>query len=150
MAVRQYDDRMTVAVTRLLPFLILDALALAWVYWSPTDILALHPRLFVWTLGLLHSKLVLHLMLAHLCGEEYHPFRKTLVPIFYVAGHWIFTSFAHGSDVVSVSETVVLQEFFLVALLSYGHLVVSVILEVSTVLNVPIFTVPKKMQKKQE
>ena len=59
------------------PFLLIIGMALAWVVYSPSDIMALHPRLVLWALALLFSKLVTQLMIAHLCEEEYHPFGKT-------------------------------------------------------------------------
>lgn len=130
---------MFVAITRLFPFILLNGLAFGWALYSPLDIFQRHPRIFLWTLGMLNSKLVLHLMLAHLCGEEYHPFRKTLVPIFYVAAHWGFC--AYQGIISDFNEIVVLNEFFFITLVAYVHLVISVIREVSKVLNVRIFTI---------
>ncbi len=49
---------MVVAYTRLLPFAVLNGLAILWAIYSPSDIMKQHPRLFLWTIGLLNSKLV--------------------------------------------------------------------------------------------
>ena len=86
-------------------------------------------------------------MLAHLCGEEYHPFRKTLVPLCYVCAHWAFCSYR---DIFSSlnDEQLLMDEFFFISLVAYIHLVISVVHEVSRVLNIPIFTIPLEKQIK--
>ncbi|KDO22507.1 hypothetical protein SPRG_11691 [Saprolegnia parasitica CBS 223.65] len=137
-----------IALTRLTPFAILNGLALLWAILSPANIKAIHPRMFLWTIGLLNSKLVLHLMLAHLCGEEYHPFRKTLVPIFYVAAHWGFSHWQGIYPVQKETETLFLNEFFFISFVAYIHIVVSVIYEVKTALGITVFTVPAANQKR--
>lgn len=81
----------------------------------------------------------LHLMLAHLCGEEYHPFRKTLVPIFYVAAHCGFCMLEGIYD--AINEGVLLKEFFFLSLAAYVHIVVTVVWEVKNVLGVGVFTI---------
>ncbi|CAK4675910.1 hypothetical protein LEN26_020434 [Aphanomyces euteiches] len=145
-AVRAQKGSLAVAATRLVPFILFNGLALFWALHSPSDILSHHPRLFLWTAGLLNSKLLLHLMLAHLCEEEFHPFRKTLVPIFYVAGHCIFCH-VQGIMVIGLeTESLLVHEFFYISLVAYLHLVCTVIFEVKTVLNIPVFTVPEENQ----
>ena len=57
-AVRLRRDSIVVAFTRLLPFVLLNAIAAFWALTSPSDIFAAYPRLFFWTLGFLNSKLV--------------------------------------------------------------------------------------------
>ncbi|RHY45391.1 hypothetical protein DYB34_012065 [Aphanomyces astaci] len=144
--VRKQRISVAVAMTRLIPFALFNGLAIIWALYSPSDILSHHPRLFLWTAGLLNSKLLLHLMLAHLCEEEFHPFRKTLVPVFFVAGHYLY-GHIQGTLVVGLgTETLLLQEFFYIALAAYVHIVITVIGEVKTVLNIPVFTVPKANQ----
>uniref|UniRef100_A0AAV1UPU4 CDP-alcohol phosphatidyltransferase n=1 Tax=Peronospora matthiolae TaxID=2874970 RepID=A0AAV1UPU4_9STRA len=139
-AVHLNQDSVLVAFTRLLPFIIINALAGLWALYSPSDIFLTHPRMFLWMLGLLNSKLVLHLMLAHLCGEEYHPFRKTLVPIFYVAGHCAFCMMEGIYD--AINEELIVREFFFLSLAAYVHIVITVVWEVKNVLNVSVFTIP--------
>ena len=75
------------ALTRLVPFAVLVVLSGVWVQMSPSAVFTHRPRLVLWTLGLLFAKLVTHLMVAHLCAVEYHPLRRTLMPVFYVAFH---------------------------------------------------------------
>ena len=87
-------------------------------------------------------------MVAHLCEEEYHPFRKTLVPIFYVAAHWGFC--ACQGIITQFDEIVVLKEFFFLTLVAYMHMIVSVVCEMSGVLGIPIFTIPAQRLKKHD
>lgn len=138
-AVRLNQDSVFVALTRLLPFVILNTLAGLWALYSPSDIFSQQPRMFLWMLGLLNSKLVLHLMLAHLCGEEYHPFRKTLVPIFYVAGHCAFCMVEGIYD--AINEKLIVREFFFLSLAAYVHIVFTVVWEVKNVLGVSVFSI---------
>lgn len=62
-AVRLRKDSILVALTRLAPFFILNSLAALWVVFSPSDIFAQYPRLFLWMIGLLNSKLVVRVVL---------------------------------------------------------------------------------------
>ncbi|CAH0475531.1 unnamed protein product [Peronospora belbahrii] len=139
-AVRLNQDSVLVAFTRLLPFVVLNTLAGLWALYSPSDIFSTHPRMFLWMLGLLNSKLVLHLMLAHLCGEEYHPYRKTLVPLFYVAAHCAFCMLEGIYD--AINEELIMREFFFLSLAAYVHVAISVVWEVKNVLGVSVFTIP--------
>ncbi|ETW10434.1 hypothetical protein H310_00739 [Aphanomyces invadans] len=145
--VSKQKSSLVVAMTRLIPFALFNGLAIFWALHSPSNVLSVHPRMFLWTTGLLNSKLLLHLMLAHLCEEEFHPFRKTLVPLFYVAGHYIFCHVQGMLVVGQEVESLLVQEFFYISLASYVHIVFTVIMEVKTVLNIPVFTVPAEKQK---
>lgn len=60
-AVHVRKDSIIVAFTRLAPFIIVNVMALLWALYSPTDIFVTYPRLFLWMLGLLNSKLVVRL-----------------------------------------------------------------------------------------
>nr|CCA25449.1 CDPalcohol phosphatidyltransferase putative [Albugo laibachii Nc14] len=139
-AVQSRNDSILVAITRLGPFIITNGMGVLWALFSPSKIFEHYPRLFLWMLGLLSNKLVLHLMLAHLCGEEYRPFRKTLVPIFFVAAHCAFSVLQGFHEVIN--EALFIKEFFFLSLISYVHIVISVIYEVKNVLGIPVFTIP--------
>ncbi|GLD99572.1 hypothetical protein PINS_up008298 [Pythium insidiosum] len=145
-AVQARRDSLAVAMTRTTPFFILNGLAAAWGLLSPSNIFAAYPRMFLWMLGLLNSKLVLHLMLAHLCGEEYHPFRKTLAPIFYVAAHCGFSMLEGIYD--SINEGLIVKEFFFLSFVSYVHIVITVVWEVKHVLGINVFTIPSTPKAK--
>lgn len=133
------------ALTRLLPLAVVSVLANTWFFNSPTKVYTHHPRLFCWTVGLLYTKLAIHLMIAHLCSVEFHPFRRTLVPFLFFAAHIAFT-FVNRGEMPSFDEEVLLYEFFLLAVCAFGHLVVNAIRDTATELGVPIFTVPKPKQ----
>lgn len=87
-------------------------------------------------------------MLAHLCGEEYHPFRKTLVPIFYVAGHCAFCMLEGIYD--AINEELIVREFFFLSLAAYVHIVITVVWEVKNVLGVSVFTIPYNSKPKSK
>lgn len=57
-AVRVRHDSLIVAVTRLAPFVIVNALGVLWATFSPSNIFAQYPRMFLWMAGLINSKLV--------------------------------------------------------------------------------------------
>lgn len=134
------------ALTRLLPLLVINVLANAWFFHSPSHIFEQHPRMFCWTVGLLYTKLVIHLMIAHLCSIEFHPFRRTLVPFIYLAAHIAFTFWNRG-EMPAFDEEDTLLEFFLLAVCTFLHLVVNAIRDMAHVLDVPIFTVPQEKQR---
>ena len=62
-AVRAQKGSLAVAMTRLVPFILLNGLALFWALHSPSNILSHHPRLILWTTGLLNSKLLVRILL---------------------------------------------------------------------------------------
>jgi ethanolaminephosphotransferase len=137
----------THACTRLIPFFAFTTLAVAWILMSPTDILTRYPRLMFWTIGLLFAKLVTHLMIAHLCAVEYHPFRRTLVPIFFFPLHTTLTWLLQQGE-VELNEDVVVVEFFLIAMAAYVHLVFGCIQEFKAVLGIHCFYISKQKQVK--
>lgn len=70
-AVRLRKDSMVVALTRLAPFWIINLLGVAWAIFSPSDILTQYPRMFLWMLGLLNSKLVVRFPLVSELSEPH-------------------------------------------------------------------------------
>ncbi len=140
------------AFNRLMPMLGLCGLAVLWFIVSPTDIFSKHPRIFCWTIGFLVTKLTLHLIVAHTCAMEFHPFRRTLVPFFTLAAHamilWL-TDLASGSSLngaastalTALNEQIMLFEFFVIAGAAYLHAVVNIMTEVATALNRQMFSI---------
>ena len=148
----RYTDRTLVsklpflhAITRLIPLTVVTVIANMWLAASPTDIFFQHPRLFSWTVGLLFTKLAVHLMIAHLCSVEFHPFRRTLVPFFYVIGHFLFSIYKNH-QIPHIDESVTLFEFLMLSAIPFAHLAINVINEMSKTLEVPVFVVPKAKQ----
>ncbi|KAK7196846.1 CDP-alcohol phosphatidyltransferase [Novymonas esmeraldas] len=205
------------ALSRLLPLLAITLLANVWFVTSQEDVFRRHPRLFCWTVGLLYTKLAIHLMLAHLCSAEYRPLRRTLAP-FLLFGVHIALTYLHNvsqlrrqkklhsgygggssssnstgggvgtqaalrqaptSPLYTVSgsalsgggtglnystaritasatyadyaydldEELILYEFFALSVITFVHLVWNVVREVATVLEVPVFVVPRAKQE---
>jgi ethanolaminephosphotransferase len=135
------------ALTRLLPLCTITVLANWWLWASPTGVYQRHPRVFCWTVGLLYTKVVIHLMAAHLCQMEFHPLRRNLVPGLLLAGHLGLThvvaqqqpagSAAQAlSPLSSVNETILLWEFFALAVVTLLHLVVNLVSDTATACGV--------------
>ena len=148
------------ALTRLLPLFVVTVMANLWVYTSPAEIFREHPRIVCWTFGLLYTKLVTHLMIAHLCEVEFHPLRRTLVPFMYLGLHAVLTVFSRRSDERGLArmlvadeapvwgdERILIMEFFVLALVTYLHLAVNAVIETASVLGVRILTIPADKQR---
>lgn len=147
------SDTFGTAIARIVPFLILNVFFALWVQFSQDDILGKYPRMVWWTLGLLFSKMVTHMMVAHMCREPYAPVRKTLLPIFFLAAHAAYSFVGHlrGRSVdnsIFGDEELVLEEFFILSLVTYCHLVYNLIREACRILDIPCFTMPRKVVEK--
>lgn len=81
----------THALTRTVPLFVLTCMANAWFLTSREDIFRRHPRIFLWTVGLIYTKLCIHLMVAHLCNTEFNPFRRTFLPFMLFGAHIVTT-----------------------------------------------------------
>lgn len=93
-----------VAFSRMIPFYLVVLFSFLWVLWSPTDIMSRHPRIVLWALGSLFSKLVTQLMLSHVCDEEYHPVGKTLSLVSFLGIHTLY-NLAHQVE-LPLMETI--------------------------------------------
>lgn len=134
------------ALSRLVPLTIITLVANVWFFVSPENIFRQHPRLFCWTVGLLYTKLSVHLMIAHLCSVEFHPFRRTLVPFVFFAVHIGFT-YISTKEVPIIDEEVLLYEFFALSVVAFSHLAINVSRDMASVLGINIFTIPVKSKK---
>ncbi|KAE8914921.1 hypothetical protein PF005_g2022 [Phytophthora fragariae] len=117
------------------PFIALVILSALWVLWSPSDVFTDHPRLLIWTVGLVFAKMVMHMMLSHMCEEPYWLLRKTfliqlVVSFLLVAG---IVPLGHESSVVEL--------FFVISLSAYVHMIYFVATELATILGIRIFRV---------
>ncbi|KAF4041959.1 CDP-alcohol phosphatidyltransferase [Phytophthora infestans] len=117
------------------PFVALVLLSGLWVLWSPSDVFTDHPRLLIWTVGLLFAKMVMHMMLSHMCDEPYWLLRKTfiiqlVVSFLLVVG---IVPWGHESSVV--------QLFFMISLAAYLHMIYFLSTELATILGIHIFKV---------
>ncbi|EQC28603.1 hypothetical protein SDRG_13682 [Saprolegnia diclina VS20] len=121
-----------------LPFLALIAVSALWVALSPYDVVQYHPRMLMWTTGLMFCKMVMHMMLAHLCDEPYWLLRKSLAAMLLVAG------FVVAGLVPHVTEDTLAYAFFALTLVVYAHMVYYVIAEMTAILRIKVFTVKPK------
>ncbi|ORC93377.1 aminoalcohol phosphotransferase [Trypanosoma theileri] len=156
------------ALTRLLPLITLTLFATLWFLSSPNNIFQKHPRMFSWTIGLLYTKSDIHLMIAHVCGIEFHPLRRTLWPFLFLGAHmtltfyrnmvnwmrnyklqstsfWFLSANSVWDDLPN--EEYVIWGLFLLSLVSFVHLVYGVVRETADALGVPVFKVPKLKQE---
>mmetsp|Transcript_10272 Transcript_10272/g.23412 ORF Transcript_10272/g.23412 Transcript_10272/m.23412 type:complete len:415 (+) Transcript_10272:42-1286(+) len=138
-----------VAISRFLPLLTVISGFVLWVTYSPSDILARHPRVLLWTLGLVMSKQVTQIMLSHLCDEEHHPMSKTMAALFVIVAHAVAAVYmevtSQSSDkLLSWHEDLILLEAFVLMLGSYTHMVFSVVQEVAETLGIYVFTITRK------
>ncbi|CAE8585243.1 unnamed protein product [Polarella glacialis] len=99
--------------------------------WS--SVFASEPRLFFWCLGLMFLILVTHLQLAHICGEQYSPWRWTVfAPASVLAiSHWALEG----------RQLLVLRLCTLFLAAAWLHLAVAAIQEMSSILGVAIFSI---------
>ncbi|KUF96938.1 Chloroperoxidase [Phytophthora nicotianae] len=123
------------ALVGITPFIALILLSALWVFWSPSDVFTDHPRLLIWTVGLVFAKMVMHMMLSHMCEEPYWLLRKTfmiqlVVSFLLVAG---IVPWGHESSVV--------QLFFVISLSAYVHMIYFLSTELATILGIRIFKV---------
>lgn len=160
------------AFNRLVPMAAFLVLAIWWFVASPSDIFTRHPRLFLWTIGFLITKLTLHLMIAHVCAIEFHPLRRTIIPFFTLAFHglllWLVektegqhdfaTSHSYRSSLEktlrrpfldSLNERVMLVEFFVLAAVTYMHAVVNIVWELTHVLGRRMFSIIELLEKQK-
>ncbi|OQR98382.1 CDP-alcohol phosphatidyltransferase [Thraustotheca clavata] len=120
------------------PFLVLVAVSALWVALSPYDVVQYHPRILMWTTGLMFCKMVMHMMLAHLCDEPYWLLRKSLAAMLVAAG------LAVAGLVPFVHEATLAYGFFTLTLIVYFHMVYYVIIEMTTILKIKVFRVKDK------
>ncbi|KAF4320629.1 hypothetical protein BBO99_00004803 [Phytophthora kernoviae] len=123
------------ALLGITPFIALVFLSALWVLWSPSDVFTDHPRLLVWTVGLVFTKMVMHMMLSHMCEEPYWLLRKTF-------GIQLAVAFLLVAGIVPwCPESSVVQLFFVISLAAYIHMIYFLATELATILNICVFKV---------
>ena len=136
------DGSLAVALTRWIPLLLLNASAALWISLSPSNILAKAPRLLLWGFIMMFAKLTMQVMLAHLTAAPYRPFGKTVGMALFLLSHYgylVYSGVSKLSD--GIIEELLVWELFLLSLVSFGHLVVHAIWEVSAALGIRVFVI---------
>jgi len=134
------------ALLNTLPFLVLVFLTISWIVWSPSNILDQYPQLVLWSVGLLSCKLIMHMMLAHLCHSNLFLMRKTLIPIAVVAVHSGFqcvTKFLAEPYCIEplMEERKVAMGLAMLSFITYTHMVYNLVQEIKVILGIHCFTV---------
>ncbi|KAF4653147.1 CDP-alcohol phosphatidyltransferase [Perkinsus olseni] len=106
------------------PFCLGGILSSLWVCWSYDNVMDKHPRLVIWMIGLIFSKLVTHIQVAHVCGEKYSAWRKTyllpliIIPINCGIGYYFgsadnatTSSFTGGAPPIDESSLLIFMTF---------------------------------------
>ncbi|CAI5747468.1 unnamed protein product [Peronospora destructor] len=123
------------ALIGITPFIALVLMSALWVLWSPSDVFTDHPRLLIWTVGFVFAKMVMHMMLSHMCGEPYWLLRKTFLIQLVVSFLLLVGMVPWGH------ESSVVQLFFTISLLAYVHMIFFLSTELATILGIRIFKV---------
>lgn len=123
------------ALFGIIPFVALIFLSALWVLWSPSDVFTDHPRLLIWTVGLVFAKMVMHMMLSHMCEEPYWLLRKTFLI-------QLIASFLLVAGIVPWGrESSVVELFFVISMLAYVHMIYFLSTELASILGIRIFKV---------
>ncbi|KAF0696015.1 Aste57867_13228 [Aphanomyces stellatus] len=129
------------AVFRLIPFVLLAVASFVYVLYSPNEVFASNPRVLMWIIGLMSCKMVMHIMLAHLCEEPYWLLRKSFVVVAAIAALVYF-------DVIpQADEAQVVYGVLGFVLAFYFHMVYFVIVDMTTILKIKVFVVKDKAPK---
>jgi len=142
--------RFRVAITRCFPLLGLIFIHFYWFFFVGSDIFTRQGRMLMYTLGCVHSKILMGLMIAHLTDLDYHPFGKTSAAVVLVAIMMIilnFTKDQHDAATISHVEDVAVYLTLFVSTCSLGHMIISVIWEMSTILKIRVFCIPSQKKK---
>jgi len=141
------SNTLSVAVTRALPLFLTLAFSYTWVVHSPSNIMARYPRTLLWVLGLVMAKLVVGIMVAHLCEAEYHPFSKTIAVFLFLAFHAAAGCYMFPGEVEGRHEDLLLFEMAALMIMSMTHMVAVLAHEVSSVLGIYVFIITRKRPK---
>jgi len=135
------------ALWQLWPYMTLLFSMTLYIYLSPANMMEYHPQLVMWATGILQCKLIMHMMLAHLCDCQFNLMRKTLIPIFIIGIHASIQcvtgilSEPYCIQPLAEEKTIVIGLAILV-FVTYLHMVVHLVREITTVLNIACFTIP--------
>lgn len=134
------------ALSTLVPFGTFMTIVGVWLVISPAGIVARYPNMCLWGVGLICCKLVMHMMLAHLCSAQFSLMRKTLVPIFLISAHaslQCVTGFLPKPNCIEplMEEEAIATIFFYLSLITYAHMVYNLVQEIKVILGIYCFTV---------
>jgi len=126
------------ALTRWVPLLLIEVAWVMWVFDSPSHIFERYPRRMLWIFVLAFCKMVTQLMLAHLTGEQYRPYGKTAVLILFRAYQVAYSIYV-AKNYTQESEDMAVLELLFICGVSYLHLVIYAIWEITSILGIHCF-----------
>ena len=130
------------AFSRAIPLLVLIAMWWIWVFMSPSGIYRAYPRAMCLVLSFVYCKMTMLVMLAHVCGEVYHPWSKTSALLLGLAAHAVVNvAFAFVPDALRQYEEAVLMQCLAITGVTYVHLVYGSVSELCSALNIRCFTI---------
>jgi hypothetical protein len=130
------------ALSRAIPLLLLLAMWWIWVVLSPSGIYRMYPRAMCLVLSFVYCKMTMLIMLAHVCGEIYHPWSKTSALLLGLATHaTVNVAFAFVPGALRQYEEAVLMQCLTITGVTYLHLVYGTVSELCSALNIRCFTI---------
>lgn len=137
-----------VALTRCFPLVFAIAIYFVWFFFSGSDVFIRHGRALMYTLGCVHSKMLMGLMIAHLTDLDYYPFGKTSAVIMIVGAFMVGVNLLkteeHDQATLSYVEDIAVSMVSAISTFSLLHLILSVIWEMSSILKIRVFCIPSK------
>jgi len=105
--------------------------------WLSPALLSEHPRVFMAATGFLFSYIQIRLIIQGVCKEPFKPFYNATIPLILFA----FNCFLDFSGSPIFDSAFALHLYFFVNLGNLIYLVVSVVNELTTILNIRVFTI---------
>jgi ethanolaminephosphotransferase len=135
------------AVFTLVPFFIILGGALLWVVISPSNIISYHPYAMLLTTGFSTAYFCNHITLCFILGTDLKEMsREPMLFAWVVAFANVLLGFITRGYVM-IPETLMLFTLFAVVFCMYVNYVFAMFLQISSYLNIPIFSVPKQNRK---
>ncbi len=116
------------------------SMMLVWGFLSP-QLFESHPHAVLWLFGALTTEILLLLMLGHVCGTRYAPWRPVLAPLpFAVANRLLFVT-------PPIDEQLMLCSYTIAAVAMVAWNLYTIVYELSEALGIWVFSLkPRKMQ----
>jgi len=134
-------NNLLTAFSRLTPFVLMGAASAVWVYFSPSQIFLLHPRIFIFMSDFLFCILVTKLIVANLCQHHYSPYRPIILPLLLGACNALIPPYFFQMNPI-IPEIVSLYALFFFYVVAWFHLIVNVALDTAGHLNINCFSIP--------
>ncbi|XP_071964770.1 ethanolaminephosphotransferase 1-like [Antedon mediterranea] len=130
------------AMEPLYPLFALFALSTIWVYFSPTGILELQPRIFCLAIGTINSNIACRLIISQMSDTLCNSFNQLLIPLaLCVVSAFVF----HDSTI----EVYLLYSLCTISIVAHVHYASCVVYQLADHFNIHIFSLKKKKERKR-